>query len=93
MESESNFYPCAPGTNNILSLLLDAMTENLHSPKAIVTAGDIIPLFEAILGLTGKLEERVSMLAQQMAIDETAASSSARSKGQNQLDSGVSSDD
>lgn len=74
MKNDHDFFPSSPETNKALSFLLDAMTENLHSPEVILTAGDIVPVLSAILGLSGKLEERMSMLAQQMAIYETTAS-------------------
>jgi hypothetical protein len=73
MKGTITFFPAAPNTNQALSILLNAMTENLDSPEVTPTAGDIVPLFAAVLELAGKLEKRLSMLDQRMAVYEAAA--------------------
>jgi hypothetical protein len=76
MEQNVCYLPDARNTKKAISVLLQALTETLDYPEATLTVAAVVPLLTVILELSGKLEERMSMLSQRLAICETALSSS-----------------
>ncbi len=76
MQQSTGDFHIASNTKKAISVLLDGLTETLDYPEATLTVAAVVPLFRVILELSGKLEERMSMLSQRLAICETALSSS-----------------
>jgi hypothetical protein len=77
MERNIDDFHVPSNTKKAISILLDGLTETLDYPEATLTVAAVVPLFRVILELSGKLEERMSMLTQRLAVCETALSSSA----------------
>jgi len=75
MEQYIEDFHIASDTKKAISVLLDALTRALDYPEATLTVAAAVPLFRIILELSGKLEERMSMLSQRLAIREAALSS------------------
>jgi hypothetical protein len=76
MERNIDDFHVPSNTKKAISILLDGLTETLDYPEATLTVAAVVPLFRVILELSGKLEERMSMLSQRLAICEIALSSS-----------------
>jgi hypothetical protein len=76
MEHNIDDFQIASNTKQAISVLFDGLTEALDYPEATLTIAAAVPLFRIILDLSGKLEGRMSMLSQRLAICEAALSSS-----------------
>ena len=74
MEHDIDDFQIAPNTKKAISVLLDGLTEALRYPEATLTVAAAVPLFRIIIEVSGKLEARVSMLSQRLAICEAALS-------------------
>jgi hypothetical protein len=74
------YLPPTAKAEKALSAVLDALAEKLSAPEVPLTAGEILPLVTATLGLAemaSSLGEAVSVLGQRIAIYEATASSEA----------------
>jgi hypothetical protein len=76
MERNIDDFHVPSNTKKAISILLDGLTETLDYPEATLTVAAVVPLLTLMLELSGKLEERMSMLSQRLAICEIALSSS-----------------
>jgi hypothetical protein len=75
MENVNDFH-ISSNTKTAITVLLDGLTKALDYPEATLTVAAAVPLLKVILEVSVKLEERMSMLSQRLAICEIALSSS-----------------